>query len=156
MLVDIFFPKVKTNASHLFCCIFFLSITSHKFSSSPPLSLLFMSLLPTLLLSIPLVSHLLPAFLLSLAPSTGCCWSCWSFCLTSSRQWPRLTVWCWPTCSRSRCSARAGPMKRASNSTSRPTSLPRSRRCCRSDMSNNDRTNVPRPLIYVCAQYILE
>lgn len=97
----------------------------------------------------PLVSNFLPPFLPSLAPSAGCCWNCWSFCLTSSRQWPRLTVWCWPICRRLRCSARVGPMKRASSSTNRLTSLPRSRQCCRSDMSNTVNANVPKPLIYV-------
>lgn len=91
---------------------------------------------------IPPACPLIPPFLLCLAPSTGCCWNYWSFCLTSSRQWPRLIVWCWPTCSRLRCSTRLGPMKRASNSTSRPTSLPRSRQCYRSDEPHR-----PRPLM---------
>lgn len=141
------FVILKKNVSHLFC---FKSVTSHKFSWSPPLfPLLFLYLLPTLLLSIPLVSHILPAFPHSLAPSTGCCWSCWSFCLTSSRQWHRLTVSCWPTCSGSWCSAQARLTKKASSSTSRLTSLPRSRQCCRSDMSNSDRRNITRPLTYV-------
>lgn len=130
--------------------MYLLSIISHMFSRDPPppISLLL------LLLLIPLVSHLLPPFLFCLAPSTGYCWNCWNFCLTSSRQWPRLTVWCWPTCSRLRCSARAGLIKRASNSTSRLTSLPRSRRCCRSDMSNSDTRNVLRLYVLSIVQSV--
>lgn len=73
-----------------------------------------------------------PALPLSLLPSAGCCWNCWSFCLTSSRQWPRLTAWCWPTCSGSQHSAQPGLTKRASSCTSRLTSLPRFRQSCRS------------------------
>jgi len=92
-----------------------------------------------------------PLFLLwhSLSPSAGCSWTCWSFCLRSSRLWPRLIVWCWPTCSRLRCRVRVGPKKRTSSSTSKQMSLPRSRQCCRLVLSNINRRNGPKPLIHV-------